>query len=95
MMKIENIPTTSDPQPTIAQAMAQMVAQLDKYLADMMVIFERDGNHIWSTDAISHTVTAVPGETSKWQPLFGRPAVGPVRYVATGLLTVSYSEPVT
>lgn len=94
MMKIENIPTTSDPQPTVAQAMAQMVAQLDKYLADLLVIFERDGNHIWNTDAISHTVTAVPGEPVKWQTLFGRPTVGPVRYVATGLLTVSYHEPV-
>ena len=74
--------------------MAQMVTQLDKYLADLLVIFERDGNHIWSTDAISHTVTMVPGEPAKWQTLFGRPNVGPVRYVATGLLTVSYHEPI-
>lgn len=94
MMKIENLPATSDPQPTITAAMAQMVTQMDKYLADLLVIFERDGNHIWSTDAISHTVTAVPGEPAKWNPLFGRPVIGPVRYVATGLVTVSYHEPI-
>lgn len=94
MMKIENIPTTSDPQPSIEAAMTRMVQQMDKYLADLLVIFERDGNHIWSTDAISHTVTMVPGESGKWQTLFCRPTVGAVRYVATGLLTVSYHEPV-
>lgn len=93
MMHIQIVHQVSDAQPTVAAAMDQLSGRLDKLLADLDTLFKKNGGSMWAVEAISHNMLTLPGEPRKsGGGLFRRTEIGPARYVASAMLTVSHNN---
>jgi hypothetical protein len=83
-MAKETVSAVSDPQPAVAAAIDQLAARMDANMRDVGIIFEREGERLWTIDVASHTVTPI----ARTAGFLARPA--PPRYVASAIIIVTY-----